>query len=157
MSDYNDIVNAGQTVHDGYGKSDGSDSDEELDFDVKSYLCTKSVGPNIHDNVAKEINNALLGSRDTKAIEEIHNLHPIPGNIEALNVPTLNHEIKVESKFCITRENSYCSVQKEITSSTGILASMMWDVGKKKNRILSREEMFKMLNDSISLLTSSYI
>ena len=33
-----------------------------------------------------------------------------------------------------------------------ILATILSDVGKRNNRTLSREEMFKMLNDSISLL-----
>ena len=33
-----------------------------------------------------------------------------------------------------------------------ILATILSDVRKRNNRTLSREEMFKMLNDSISLL-----
>ena len=132
------------------------DEEEEMEFKFNPGNVAKHIGKDIGGKLAMDINSALLGTTDLKALQTIQDNNPIPGNLPNLCVPEMNEEIDLGSTRTQNREVSLCFIQREIGTAVGILSQMVNDIGKKKNREFSRENLFVMINETMTLLSQAH-
>ena len=138
--------------------SENEEDDSESELTFKDTIFAKNVGDNINEPLAQALQISLLGVDDTKKIMNIHENNPRPGNVTGLIVPELNKEIGATDKpiSVTSKENQLCGIQRNLCTAISILSNILNDVGKRKNRTLSREDIFQKTNDAVSVLAAAH-
>ena len=140
-----------------HSESESETEENQNDLQFKTRTKTKPQGPPISDELADQFQLTLLHVTDVEAIKTIHDLNLSPSNVGALKVPDLNPEVRIAPMSTVAQtENVLAIVQKDICTAMSISANLLSDLGKRKNRKLGREEMFALLNDTVSVLAASH-